>query len=930
MNQPRTVDDVAEVLRDCKSRNTSATLLIGAGCSKSAGIPLASELLEEIREGYPRAYNHAVQKSYLEVMAQLTDDQRDALLSKYMQNLRLNWEHICIALLHANGFADRILTTNFDPLIARACAFLGEFPAIYDLATTSQFKEHAIAKRSIFHLHGQADGFIKLNTAEEFETHSRFQRLAMEACGRGRPWLVVGYSGQNDPAFKFFEDTGRFSSGLYWFSTKNSTMSARVQAVFSDERCSYRVAGVDAEDFLISLTQRLGLFPPAFLTRPFSFAKSMFGRLNPFTVRGSRVDESGGSISEKGTDRRRGSGLDTRVGEIETDIISSAMEKIEKAIETLETGASVASKIPGQPSINVGELQELLLAGDFDKLLAIGKDVAQPSPDVSNLLYWAAISKGVSFIDKLDPDNRDPNAQLLVDAISVFRLAVAYKPEGSEGHNSLGNALLKQATTLTGLEADALFSASLAEYEQAARLDPRDPIPLVNWGNALGRMALTLDSTKRDKLLRDAADKLSRAAALKDDPRTYSSWGEVLRRLAADKPFVQARALLADAASKFARAGELGDRNPETYNNWGIVTTEMFEYVRGQELLVLLDTAENHFRKALDLQPNHVSSILNLSKCLVDHVRQQPDADNAKLLDEAESLLERALALPPLQPYGLGKVYADLAEVIAHKAFKSSGKSRSTLFDRALATAEIASDRDRDSAFVWYVWGWIFGLMADVETDPGRKDSLLILAEEKWSQALSIDSADYLTIVGWATALLTLRKGKTRLATLQKAESLLRLLLPTYGEDFAVNNFLGHTLVEIASLDKTRPDRASLIAEADGVLRKAAAIRPGDFAPLVDIAWILIDKAELDPTNRRTYFDEATKLLKTANEIKVGVGAYFLACMYALDGNEQGCREMLELGRESKALPDKETLEAEADLGDFRSRQWFKDLLNVM
>lgn len=59
MSTERQVQDVVETLRKAHGRKTGCVLLIGAGCSKAAGIPLASEFVEIIKNEYPEAYKYA-------------------------------------------------------------------------------------------------------------------------------------------------------------------------------------------------------------------------------------------------------------------------------------------------------------------------------------------------------------------------------------------------------------------------------------------------------------------------------------------------------------------------------------------------------------------------------------------------------------------------------------------------------------------------------------------------------------------------------------------------------------------------------------------------------------------------------------------------------------------------------------------------------
>src|SRR5665648_321714 len=156
----RDIHDIKENLENARNNGKKCTLLIGAGCSVKANIPLASGFVELIKNEYPSAYERAEEKTYPEVMSQLPFGHRRDLIARYIDNAKINWAHICIAVLIHEGYVDRVLTTNFDPLVVRACALLNEFPAVYDFAASQLFKSADVADKAVFHLHGQRGGFV--------------------------------------------------------------------------------------------------------------------------------------------------------------------------------------------------------------------------------------------------------------------------------------------------------------------------------------------------------------------------------------------------------------------------------------------------------------------------------------------------------------------------------------------------------------------------------------------------------------------------------------------------------------------------------------------------------------------------------------------------------------------------------------------------
>jgi hypothetical protein len=114
------------------------------------------------------------------------------------------------------GYVDRVLTTNCDPLISRACALVNSFPAVYDFAASHIFNPGQVGEKAIFHLHGQRDGFVLLNTRSEVTKHRNHVKPVFDDAHKGRVWIVVGYSGENDPVFDLLARVKTFEYGLYW------------------------------------------------------------------------------------------------------------------------------------------------------------------------------------------------------------------------------------------------------------------------------------------------------------------------------------------------------------------------------------------------------------------------------------------------------------------------------------------------------------------------------------------------------------------------------------------------------------------------------------------------------------------------------------------------------------------------------------------
>lgn len=195
----RKIEDLVETLRNGVDRGKQCTLLIGAGCSVQAGIPTAAGFVELIEKRYPSAFARATEKTYPHCMAELPPSARRDLIAEFVDPAKINWAHLAIAQLMKAGYVDRVLTVNFDPLVVQACALVGEFPAVYDFAASQLFKPAEIPDKAVFHLHGQRSGFRLLHTKQEVKSYSESLSPVFEDAGRGRTWLVAGYSGTTTP-----------------------------------------------------------------------------------------------------------------------------------------------------------------------------------------------------------------------------------------------------------------------------------------------------------------------------------------------------------------------------------------------------------------------------------------------------------------------------------------------------------------------------------------------------------------------------------------------------------------------------------------------------------------------------------------------------------------------------------------------------------
>ncbi len=509
-----TIKDVINDIRDCKEDGHCCALLIGAGCSVSAGIPLANEIVEHIKNKYSDWYDKAETKDYSTCMSKLKPQKRFMLIKNYVKNAKMNWASIGIAQLIHEDIVDRVLTTNFDPLIIRACSLIGEYPAVYDLATTSIFVPANIDEKSIFYLHGQHTGFIQIHS--EKDDYPESIASAFQATGTSRLWIVVGYSGENDPVFKRLTEFPRFDNRLYWICYKDNEPAPHVrEKLLTPGKEAFYVKGYDADDFFTKLCQELKCFPPSFISAPFTSLKNAVDDILPY--------------SPPGEDQK-------------IDIMLRLKEQIDKAISTFE-----------QSSVGIQEIESAFVAGDYEKVLRIESEYkGEKSESLKDMIAWSYIMLGNELYDHAKTKSGDEADRLFLAAIEKYNAAFDSKPSFHVALNNWGAALDALAKTKSGDEAEKLFLAAIDKYDATVKIKSDYHQALYNWGLALYDLAKIKSGNEADRLFHAAIEKYEAAVKIKPDlHEALNNWGIALSALAQTKSGNEADRLFTEAESKF-------------------------------------------------------------------------------------------------------------------------------------------------------------------------------------------------------------------------------------------------------------------------------------------------------------------------------------------------------------------------------------------
>lgn len=283
----RNLEDLIEALKRAKSENMRINLLIGAGASVSGNIPLANTIIKDIEKKFPREYSMVEKKTYAECMAALTSIERRNLISTYVDRAKVNWAHLLIAHLMKNRIINTVLTTNFDNLLIRACALENSIPGVYDLAAARSFRPELLYENAIIHLHGQHTGFVLCNTENELDKQINNIKPTFIELNKNSMWIVVGYSGENDPIVKLFHEHKNSDNRLYWVGYEDQEPADDVRKLLDDrEKYCYYIRGYDADSFFVNLCKGLGKYPPDIIRVPFTHLYNTVDTITEYVDKG--------------------------------------------------------------------------------------------------------------------------------------------------------------------------------------------------------------------------------------------------------------------------------------------------------------------------------------------------------------------------------------------------------------------------------------------------------------------------------------------------------------------------------------------------------------------------------------------------------------------------------------------------------------------
>jgi len=295
----------------------TAMFLIGAGCSRSAGIPLASDVaraavvalerdyrvtdpprpglatpsepadaLRALVEGghiparfMPRGQAHRWGELYSYVFSEHIKhpNHQRALIASLVdtETLGLNWSHACLGELVNLRFVHTVLTTNFDQLVVKGIIRTGIIPVVAD-GLESLIRISATPRwPQVVHVHGSMHTYELRNSydaLQETKDDAGLQSLMLSVLKETTVLVVVGYSGGEEGVMSLLQQAAKSLPRMvvYWvaFESDYANLSERARDLLETGEYKYFVLDQDSDDFFNKLLGELGVGPPGWVKQP--------------------------------------------------------------------------------------------------------------------------------------------------------------------------------------------------------------------------------------------------------------------------------------------------------------------------------------------------------------------------------------------------------------------------------------------------------------------------------------------------------------------------------------------------------------------------------------------------------------------------------------------------------------------------------------
>ena len=479
-------------------------------------------------------------------------------------------------------------------------------------------------------MHGQRNGYILLNTKSELEKSSElkhYKEVFLDTA-KQRSWIVIGYSGENDPIFKRLAEIKIFSNKLFWVGYKEEEPKEHIlqNILTPEEKYGYYLKGYNADDFFLNLVRKLKLPEPQILSTPFSHLKEEIENIGNFLVNRMALNPDG------------------LISESKIDATSKVKKWTDIAIEGFEKGRGFQDlKGAKKETINREEIihksQKILLGNPFniiDSQLINEIKSSKSKKAINNIVHslsdWSLQLAKEARTKKGKDANNSYN-----ESIKKLKIALSIKPDDHEVMNNLGTIYAEIAKKKKCSELKD-FKTAFDYFNKSLLIKPNYYKALYNLGTVLIYIAAQKKEGKgKINLLTQAISKFELIPKMRQkDPKILNNYSIVLLELAKLKDSKEKEKLVKQSITK-SKALHLIKKckSDKALLTWGIGLLEFSTIREAEEKEKLIKKAIDKIEKSININNSNPDAINNLGIALLGLAKMQKDKKRKKSLIQA-------------------------------------------------------------------------------------------------------------------------------------------------------------------------------------------------------------------------------------------------------------------------------------------------------
>ena len=399
-----------------------------------------------------------------------------------------------------------------------------------------------------------------------------------------------------------------------------------------------------------------------------------------------------------------------------------------------------------------------------------------------------------------------------------------------------------------------------------------------------------------------------------------------LANLARGRADRNGRVLRGLAFERYAEAVHLRPDYHAAMTNWAALFLDEAEISTGDERRVALKNAVEKSKEALTAKPSDSPHALATWGIVLTH---EADHETGKHADE---LFDAAIAkfAESISHRETHQAYYDWGNALAGRARRQKNQNAVLLFDAAIEKYRRATALKNDYFQAWNNWGNV--LIAKTDLLPSeRRDSLLDEAIEKFDEALRSKS-DPVALLNSARALVSQACTRGGEEAHRLCEEAIRRCEGAIQLDSIRHQ--AHVIWANARTIQSRTTDDPVLqrvrfAEAHRKYRQAVHAKPDYAGTHRDWSTAYLNQSGCVATSEaRKLLNNAERVARKAEKLKPGCAAYNIACVAALLGDYDNCREWLDTAHNHDSLPrHRGDIESDDDLKAVRDMEWFHALL---